>query len=162
MLSSQTLAPGKVGNIKIDLDTFGKKGNIIKTITIISNDYLVPEKTVQIVTQVKAPPHPEFNVGEALFSSRCRSCHADAGQGLQGASLYLAICYQCHGVDGEGTSAAALSDQDYLQGVDREYLYKWIAEGQQGTAMPGYSQQHGGPLTEQQINSLVEFILDWR
>jgi cytochrome c2 len=161
-LSSEVLAPGETGELKVTLDTFGKKGRIVKTITLFSNDYIMPEKVIQAVAQVNAPPHTEFDVGETLFSSRCRSCHADNGEGLIGLSLYLAICYQCHGIEGEGASASALSDPDYLSAVDQEYLYQWIAEGERGTAMPGYSQKHGGPLTEKQINSLVDFILEWR
>jgi mono/diheme cytochrome c family protein len=161
-LSSQVLAPGESGKMKVTVDTVGKKGNIVKTITFFSNDALTPEKTIQVNIYVKAPPHPEFDIGETLFSPRCRSCHADKGEGLIGASLYLAICYQCHGIEGEGGSATALSDPDYLKSVDEKHLYKSIAEGETGTAMPGYSQKKGGPLTEKQLNSLVEFILQWR
>ncbi len=162
MLSSKALAPGETGKLKISIDTFAKKGKLTKTMTIFSNDYLMPEKTIKLVTQVKAPPHPQFDAGGTLFSAQCRSCHADQGKGLIGTSLYLAICYQCHGIEGEGVSAKALSDSDYLKKVDEKYLYKWIAQGKRGTAMPGYSQQNGGPLTERQIKSLVEFILEWR
>jgi mono/diheme cytochrome c family protein len=162
VLSSRVLAPGEEGELKITLDTFGKRGKIIKTISIFSNDYLEPEKIIQATAEVIPPPHPRFDMGETLFSPRCRSCHADKGKGLIGASLYLAICYQCHGVEGEGVSATALSDQDYLKAIDGEYLYRWIAQGKPGTAMPGYSRQYGGPLTKRQIDSLVEFILQWR
>ncbi len=162
VLSSNVLAPGEEGELKITLDTFAKKGEISKTITFFSNDYLMPEKIIKLVTMVKAPPHPQFDAGETLFSGHCRSCHVDKGKGLIGTSLYLGICYQCHGVDGEGNSARALSDPDYLKNVDEAYLYKWIAEGERGTAMPGYSDKHGGPLSERQLNSLVEFILEWR
>ncbi len=163
VLSSKTLAPGESGELKIKLDTFGKKGDIKKTITIFSNDYVMPEKVIHLLTQVKAPKHPKFDVGETLFSKKCRSCHADKGKGLIGSSLYLAICHQCHGAEGEGSSSApALSAPEYLKQVDSKYLYNWIADGKRGTSMPGYSQKHAGPLDERQLNSLVDFILRWR
>jgi hypothetical protein len=31
-------------------------------------------------------------------------------------------------------------------------------EGKEGTLMPGFGQRQGGPLTEEQVNSLVEFL----
>jgi len=31
-----------------------------------------------------------------------------------------------------------------------------------GSPMPAWSQEHGGPLTDQDINDIVAFILSWK
>jgi hypothetical protein len=42
---------------------------------------------------------------------------------------------------------------------DSAWWQRWIAEGKEGTLMPAFAQARGGPLTEAQVASLVEFAL---
>ena len=42
---------------------------------------------------------------------------------------------------------------------DAAFWRKWISEGKEGTLMPAFAQAQGGPLTDQQIESLIEFAL---
>jgi mono/diheme cytochrome c family protein len=49
----------------------------------------------------------------------------------------------------------------YLAVVPRETLRTIIANGVPGTAMVGFSEEHGGSLTEKQIEALVEGISAW-
>jgi len=38
------------------------------------------------------------------------------------------------------------------------YWKTWINQGRAGTLMPSFAQSEGGPLTKEQIDSLVEFL----
>lgn len=69
--------------------------------------------------------------------------------------LYVQNCAGCHGVEGRLGPACALNDPLYLSFVPDDALRKVIAEGRTGTNMPAFSQQVGGSLTDQQIQSLI-------
>ena len=43
-------------------------------------------------------------------------------------------------------------------GRDYNYWKHWIAEGKDGTLMPAFSQEKGGPLTDAQIVSLAHWL----
>jgi hypothetical protein len=40
----------------------------------------------------------------------------------------------------------------------RTYWRVWTAKGKEGTLMPGFAEAEGGPLSEEQIDSLVDFL----
>ena len=42
---------------------------------------------------------------------------------------------------------------------DAAFWEKWIGEGKEGSLMPGFARKHGGPLSPEQIASLVEYAL---
>jgi cytochrome c oxidase cbb3-type subunit 3 len=75
--------------------------------------------------------------------------------------LYAENCLGCHGAQGEVSGAIALDNPMYLAVVPHEALRTIIANGVAGTAMVGFSEEHGGPLTEKQIEVLVEGISAW-
>jgi len=70
-------------------------------------------------------------------------------------------CRGCHGAQGEVSGAIALDNPTYLAVIPRETLRTIIANGVPGKAMVGFSEEHGGPLTEKQIDVLVEGISAW-
>jgi cytochrome c oxidase cbb3-type subunit III len=75
--------------------------------------------------------------------------------------LYAENCRGCHGAEGELSGSIALDNPTYLAVVPRETLRTIIASGVPGTAMIGFSEEHGGLLTEKQIDVLVEGISAW-
>jgi cytochrome c oxidase cbb3-type subunit 3 len=75
--------------------------------------------------------------------------------------LYAQNCRGCHGAQGEVSGAINLDNATLLAVIPRETLRTVIAGGVPGTAMIGFSEEHGGPLTEKQIDALVEGITAW-
>jgi mono/diheme cytochrome c family protein len=74
------------------------------------------------------------------------------------ASLYDLHCLACHS-RGETLGAAnPMNNALYLAILPRDVLRKTIEEGIPGTTMPGFGEGHGGELTEEQVNSLIEGI----
>jgi mono/diheme cytochrome c family protein len=155
LVSADTLQPGESGEIKVSLNPAGKFGEVTKVVTIISNDQAHPQLDVELhaVVEHGADGAPSEPLEDILFAGECARCHADPAATLTGAPLYSAICGMCHGELQE--YAASLEP-----GVaEREALRAWIADGQGDTGMPGYSEAMGGPLTEEQIDMLVETLL---
>ena len=106
-----------------------------------------------------------------------RAWHGEAI--ARGAAIFHDACTECHGVHGEGLVGPALNADDLLvaemgqalpprprqrgwRGDLPAYLEAAIRNGRTGSKMPGWSQQAGGPLTDQQIRDVVAFILNWR
>jgi len=70
--------------------------------------------------------------------------------------LYARNCSGCHGADGRLGAARPLNDPLYLALVSVATLRAMIAQGVPGTSAPALAQQVGGPLTDKQIDILVE------
>jgi mono/diheme cytochrome c family protein len=81
-----------------------------------------------------------------------------AGDPNRGAVLFDENCAVCHGLNGEGRVGATLAKA--WSGIRPDLSTKaTIANGISGSAMPAWSQAKGGPLSEQEIDDLVTFIL---
>jgi mono/diheme cytochrome c family protein len=42
--------------------------------------------------------------------------------------------------------------------TDREHWVRWITFGRHGSLMPAFAQSEGGPLTDEQIDSLADYL----
>lgn len=78
-------------------------------------------------------------------------------------TLYAENCSVCHGLAGEGIGATPPLDSEALRTMDYADLTKTIARGRYNTAMPAWSKEDGGPLSDYQISELVALIQsgDW-
>ncbi len=77
--------------------------------------------------------------------------------------LYAENCAVCHGLNGEGIGATPALDSPALKTMPFDDLYKTIARGRFDTAMPAWSKDDGGPLSDYQIEELVALVQsgDW-
>lgn len=78
-------------------------------------------------------------------------------------TLYARNCSVCHGAAGEGLGATPALNTPALQSMDVEALSKIIARGLYGTAMPAWSIEDGGPLSDYQMSQVVSLMQvgDW-
>lgn len=86
----------------------------------------------------------------------------DGGEGDPdaGAELYAENCVVCHGEQGEGRAGATLNA--VYGGINPDaFLRTTISRGVEGTFMPPWSQEYGGPLDDEQIDNLVAYIESW-
>ena len=84
----------------------------------------------------------------------------DQAQVDLGAQLYAENCAVCHGEDGEGRVGATLS-QNWPSIRPDLRIRATIENGISGTPMLAWSRENGGPLTSQEIDALVTYILTW-
>jgi mono/diheme cytochrome c family protein len=77
---------------------------------------------------------------------------------VSGQHLWALNCSACHGDQGQGVDAPALNSRQFLSSVTDEQIRRIAAVGISGTAMPAWSNEFGGPLTAQQIASVVAFL----
>lgn len=80
-------------------------------------------------------------------------------------------CFNCHGLDGGGggapfieprsgipTTWSAPSLNDVLYRYSEDEVRFWIVFGRQGTPMPAWGVEGGGPLNTQQVDELIAYI----
>lgn len=72
--------------------------------------------------------------------------------------LYGENCAGCHGKNGDNGPATNLANPEYEALIDDASLRDVIANGVKGSLMPGFSTGSGGPLTDAQIDALVQGI----
>lgn len=149
---TRLLAAGAFTPLHIVVDTFGKRGDIRKSITM--TDGLGNESTAWITLHVKSNPHA-MGEGRSIFDGKCASCHFDPAKGqTTGIAIYNAVCVMCHGVNAQGAYAPALVGHHEL-----DILSTLIANGTGTHHMPAFSQDKAGPLSPQQIKSLAKWII---
>ena len=77
-----------------------------------------------------------------------------------GGRLYAENCAVCHGADGQGRVGATLAKN--WPSIRPDLTVKaTIENGVAGSPMPAWSQANGGPLTAEEIEALVVYILSW-
>lgn len=81
----------------------------------------------------------------------------------EGMTLYAENCSVCHGLSGEGIGATPPLNSPGLQSMAFDDIYKIISRGRYDTAMPAWSKEDGGPLSDYQIEEMVALIQygDW-
>lgn len=79
----------------------------------------------------------------------------------QGAQLFAENCAVCHGANGEGRVGATLSKNWPSIRPDLT-VRNIIINGIEGSPMPAWSVANGGPLSDEQIEALVAYILSWQ
>jgi cytochrome c oxidase cbb3-type subunit III len=72
--------------------------------------------------------------------------------------LYGENCAGCHGNNGDHGAAANLANPVFQALIDDASLRDVIANGEKGTLMPGFAIKSGGPLTDQQIDAIMQGI----
>ncbi len=170
-LKKKWYGPGESGIIHVSFDAGGKFGEIRKEIMVKSNDPMSPRS--QLILRSNVVVHPrnasgmmsKIGAGASIFKGKCRSCHVDKGLGKKGEALFAADCQLCHGPAGKKDSVfhpGPALDNAFLSTLMRKLLFKRIAEGSVDPhmrhMMPGFVKAFGGPLSEEQVQSLVNYL----
>jgi mono/diheme cytochrome c family protein len=90
-----------------------------------------------------------------IFKNDCASCHKPAAD-VMGEKLFVSTCGICHEAEHRAT---AVPDLHAAKAPPTEaYWEAWIRYGKKGTMMPAFAHDNGGPLTDEQVTSLVSFL----
>lgn len=162
-----TVAPGSNGPLPFVLDLAGKSGTLFKTVTVTTDKGL---KALSVkVTVTPAPPasmsedmrqknQELMKVDRQLvFKGECAKCHVEPVIGKVGKDLYTAACGICHEAEHRATMVPDL--HNLPTDTNAEYWKLFIANGKPDTLMPAFSQAQGGPLSDMQIATLVDYLV---
>jgi len=177
-----TLAPGANGAINSTSDLRGKAGKISKLLTVQST---IGAKGLSL--NVEIPPATNLNLNltpnlnpplvsptntpnidrtrnqqaaaldrQAVFKGDCAKCHVEPTVGKMGHELYQAGCAICH--DAEHRAEMVPNLHTLKHPTTAEYWTQWITASKPGSMMPAFAKAHDGPLNEQQVASLVDYL----
>lgn len=151
-------APGEVGEMEVVVDTKGKKGIVVKTVTVTLENNEAATAELSLSMKLEPPPHPKIEqVRNINAEAACKTCHLESGEGQTGVFLYHRVCSQCHGKKGVGGFARALNDAG-LDKLDDAHLKKVIYAGMPDKGMPSFVDGVTPPLTEEQVGSLIKYV----
>lgn len=155
------LTPHTNGQIDVTVNLAGKSGTIWKTITVYSTNNIQKILTVK----VNMPENPEAmrmrnqamaaNDPQMIFKGDCAKCHVEKSKGLLGKALYKESCGICHDAN---PRASMVTDLHTLKQGGYDYWKQIITYGKPKTMMPGFSVKTGGPLTDEQVESLAKVL----
>jgi len=115
----------------------------------IWGEVLTPEQLDALVTfTVAAAEGTSVEVGQELYVQNCALCHGEFGEG--GANPSRA-----------GDIIFPISTADYLKTRDDFTLRSIIAQGQPNFGMSPFSSAFGGPLDDEQVDTIVAFMRAW-
>ncbi|MEO5961028.1 MAG: DUF1573 domain-containing protein [Opitutaceae bacterium] len=157
-----TLAPGERGTVRAVVDFRGKEGEIGKDLLVST-----VAGTQRLVMVIQVPPmSPAMRERnqvlaaanrQMVFQGDCAACHAAPAESRFGDDLFEAACAICHQAKHQASMVPDLKLAKEKR--DTAWWTRWVSDGKEGTLMPGFAQKHGGPLSEQQVESLVEYLL---
>jgi mono/diheme cytochrome c family protein len=171
------IASGSNGPIEVTVNLAGKSGMISKGVTVetsVGIKQLTVKCNIPINTPGALPVQQSGTMGDAdrlknmqqaladrqvVFKNKeCATCHAEPAKNkTDGRVLYAGVCATCHN---SHHRAAQVPDLRLLKHpTDADYWRQWIAHGRPGSMMPAYAESEGGPLNDQQITALVDFML---
>jgi mono/diheme cytochrome c family protein len=162
------IGPGGNAQIPVNMDVRGKSGVIIKTVTIHTDQ---GHKVVMVKSTIEAPATDAAGMAmnrernqqlaladrQAVFKGDCARCHVEPVIGKVGHDLYTFACGICHEAEHRATMVTDLHNLKVTPNA--EYWKLFITQGKPGTLMPAFAQTQGGPLSDAQINSLVDYLV---
>jgi len=75
-----------------------------------------------------------------------------------GQELFTKNCMACHGENATGGIGPALNSQQFLGSASDDQIRSIISTGIPGSQMSSYLQEFGGPLTADEIHSIVGYL----
>ncbi|MEP7235900.1 MAG: DUF1573 domain-containing protein, partial [Ignavibacteriota bacterium] len=154
------IPPGDTSHLAITFDPHNKaEGDMTKTITIVSNSKIEPQKMIRIHGTIYKSKlaHAEMMHMDGVFQGNCATCHVDKGKGELGAKLFEADCAICHGSKLDNKPGPDIADAA-MMGHDVKSWKHIIAEGIDKSNMPAFALKNKGPLNDEEIASLVDYL----
>jgi mono/diheme cytochrome c family protein len=144
--------------MEVVVDTKGKKGIVVKTVTLTTENNEVEKVEISLAMKLQPPPHPMIGkLRNINAEAACKSCHLESGEGESGIFLFHRVCSECHGKKGVGGFGRALNDPVW-QKVDDAGIRNVIRGGIPEKGMPSFVAGVSPALTEVQIDSLIQYI----
>ena len=173
-----SLEPGASENVQISMTVTGKFGTVTKSVLVQtscgSSTLLVTSEVTPATDEVFVDGLPNgaaMSAGsrgknislaeadrQAVFKGNCAECHSQYAKEQFGYNLYLGACAICHDAKHRASMVPDLRAVDVSR--DAAHWREHITDGVDGTLMPAFATEKGGILSDQQIESLVKFLVE--
>ncbi len=155
--STGPFRPGESGSIELTYDSHGKVGLATKDAKVFSND---PDSPHPLVMEglVFSETHMDKSSADVIFTGSCAECHSLPSKNKTGQALYESACYICHDFPQSAGKKPIAADMKSLAQMSKKHLKRATSQGIPNTSMPGFHNRSGGPLSKEQIDSLIEFL----
>jgi mono/diheme cytochrome c family protein len=151
-------------SMTISVNVAGRSGTYSKTITVWATGYQNQVLTVTIHMPDSSEATRARNMQmaitdrQAVFKGDCAACH-NPKPGLMSKELFIAACEICHDPPGGQPRATMVPNLRALNHpTDYDFWKALITIGKPGTFMPAFGTVAGGPLTDEQIDSLAKTL----
>lgn len=159
-MSTTTFKPGDRGTIDLTVETRGDRGHLIRKVRVLSNDPFSPFLlTLEGIALPKTLSSSSTWVRNESLS--CVGCHWRLSTGQMGGELYDQLCAICHDPPEDFHKEQAAPPGKSLRSISPRRLRKIISRGEEDEGMPAFLKSRGGPLTQEEINSIIEYIEEW-
>jgi mono/diheme cytochrome c family protein len=165
------LAPGTNGQFSVVADLRGKFGTLMKSIFVDGSTTNQPFFTKTLGIRLKLPDNPMLTMvansrnrnqqvaladRQAALKGDCAKCHVEPGTGKLGEALYAATCAVCHDAIHRASMVPDLRALDHP--ADWAHWRQWVTHGKVGSLMPAFAKSEGGVFSEEEIDSLVQYL----
>ena len=169
-----TLKAGETESLSVRMNVQGKTGEVTKSIYVMTNR---GNKTLLVTAKIfpiaEASTDPAGNAEktlrdqnlliaktdrQAVFKTDCAACHAKPAEEKFGQALYQSACAICHDAVHRASMVPDLRLSKEVR--DAAYWRGHISNGKEGTLMPAFAKTKQGILSDEQIESLVNFLLE--
>ncbi|MFQ5855803.1 MAG: c-type cytochrome [Anaerolineae bacterium] len=113
----------------------------------------VNDLTVGLDERTRSQHARSIENGAMLYETNCSLCHGTYGEGRTGPTLNMPVLFDT-GPNGR------IAQMDWTGSVE-SYIKSAISAGRPGTVMQPWSEDFGGPLRDDEIQDLTNFILNW-
>ena len=163
-----TLKPGEGETLRVRMNVAGKMGEVTKSVYVMTDrgakTLLVTAKIIPVAIEAgQISEMREHNMSlakadrQAVFQGDCAACHVQPTEGKMGLALYQSGCAICHDAEHR---ASMVPDLRTAKGPrDAAYWREHISNGREGTLMPAFAKSKKGILSDEQIESLVKYLI---
>lgn len=116
---------------------------------------VTPEQAAALVEFLKTDPTDSAASSVTATSSLIGTVPRS---GLFGQELFANTCALCHGTDGLAIQACRIGASDWQLNTSYEGFFTRIANGKPSQGMPIWSEKLGGPLSDAQITSVMQYL----
>ena len=108
-------------------------------------------ENARLKAETSAQQGASISRGARSYDAYCAGCHGDRGQGIPG--LYPPLNLEDLWSGREDIA---------FYGTLHDYVSLNISAGHPAQRMPSWSQAYGGPLRDDQVEDLTQFVLNWQ
>jgi cytochrome c553 len=168
------IAAGAHGEVSATVNLAGKGAGLLsKTVTffVSVNGAYAGTRIVTVKVNIPAPAtraplsaddrktameKAKADPQEIFKNPKCAECHVNQGRNSWGAKLYAADCGICHDSPNRATFVPDLRALKIPTSFS--YWKTIISQGKPHTMMPAFADNAGGPLNDEQVHSIAEYL----